>query len=123
MGLSAGSVSDAAIVPQEKGTFELNTGTATGGGLADGEYEAEVSTGNYVQDDSMVLWLDALNNTGSGFDPDAAYWTNLATVGQTDENGDEKEPESYQLKNFAKGSWKSNGLYLTGYREYIDSLT
>ena len=25
MGLSAGSVSDAAIVPQEKGTFELNT--------------------------------------------------------------------------------------------------
>ena len=122
MGLSAGSVSDAAIVPQEKGTFELNTGTVADGGLADGKYEAEVSTGNYVQDDSMVLWLDALNNTGSGFDPDAAYWTNLATVGQTDENGDEKEPESYQLKNFAKGSWKSNGLYLTGYREYIDTI-
>lgn len=100
----------------------MNVGTAADGGLADGSYTAEVSTNNYVQDDSMVLWLDALNNTGSGFDPDAAYWTNLATVGQTDENGDEKEPESYQLKNFAKGSWKSNGLYLTGYREYIDTI-
>ena len=122
MGLSAGSVSDAAIVPQEKGTFELNTGTAEHGGLADGEYKAEVSTGNYVQDDSMVLWLDALNNTGSGFDPDAAYWTNLATVGQTDENGEEKEPESYKLGNFTKGSWKSNGLYLTGKNEYIDTV-
>lgn len=122
MGLSGGSVSDAAIVPQEKGTLQLNVGTAADGGLADGSYTAEVSTGNYVQDDSMVLWLDALNNTGSGFDPDAAYWTNLATVGQMDENGDEKEPESYQLKNFAKGSWKSNGLYLTGYREYIDTI-
>lgn len=86
------------------------------------EYNAEVSTGNYVQDDSMVLWLDALNNTGSGFDPDAAYWTNLATLGQTDENGEEKEPESYKLGNFTKGSWKSNGLYLTGYREYIDTI-
>lgn len=26
------------------------------------------------------------------------------------------------MKNFAKGSWKSNGLYLTGYREYIDTI-
>lgn len=118
MGLTETGLTDAAIVPQEKGTFQLNVGSNAGGGLNNGEYTAEVSTNNYVQDDSMVLWLDALNNTGSGFDPDAAYWTNLATVGQTDE----KEPESYQLKNFAKGSWKSNGLYLTGYREYIDTI-
>lgn len=117
MGLSAGSVSNAAIVPQEKGTFQLNVGD-----LADGTYEADVSTNNYVQDSSLVLWLDALNNTGSGFDPDAAYWTNLATIGKTDENGEEKEPESYKLGNFSKGSWKSNGLYLNGYREYIDTI-
>lgn len=122
MGLSETGLTDAAIVPQEKGTLQLNVGTKEKGGLEDGEYNAEVSTGNYVQDDSMVLWLDALNNTGSGFDPDAAYWTNLATLGQTDENGEEKEPESYKLGNFTKGSWKSNGLYLTGYREYIDTI-
>ena len=122
MGLSGDVISNAAIIPQEKGSFQLNVGTKEKGGLEDGTYDVEVSTGNYVQDDSMVLWLDALNNTGSGFDPDAAYWTNLATVGQTDENGEEKEPESYKLGNFTKGSWKSNGLYLTGYREYIDTI-
>lgn len=69
MGLSESGLTDAAIVPQEKGTLQLNVGTAEDGGLADGSYTAEVSTNNYVQDDSMVLWLDALNNTGSGFDP------------------------------------------------------
>lgn len=43
MGLSGGSVSDAAIVPQEKGKLQLNVGTAADGGLADGPYTAEVS--------------------------------------------------------------------------------
>lgn len=113
MGLSDTGLTDAAIVPQEKGTFQLNVGSD----LADGTYTAEVSTNNYVQDDSLVLWLDALNNTGSGFDPDAAYWTNLATLGQ--EDGD---AESYQLRNFVKGSWKSNGLHFSGTNQYIDTI-
>ena len=112
MGLSDTGLTDAAIVPQKKGTFQLNVGD-----LPNGTYDADVSTNNYVQDDSMVLWLDALNNTGSGFDPDAAYWTNLATLGQ--EDGD---AESYQLKNFTKGSWKSNGLHFSGTNQYIDTI-
>lgn len=112
MGLSDTGLTDAAIVPQEKGTFQLNVGD-----LANGTYDADVSTNNYVQDSSLVLWLDALNNTGSGFDPDAAYWTNLATLGQ--EDGD---AESYQLKNFTKGSWKSNGLHFSGTNQYIDTI-
>ena len=60
----------------------------------------------------LVLWLDALNNTGEGWDPDAAYWTNLAS----------EDGESYQLRNFAEGSWKSNGLYFAGGSQYLDTV-
>ena len=37
---------------------------------------------NYVQED-LVLWLDASNNTGSGFDANATQWVNLANPSQT----------------------------------------
>lgn len=112
MGLDAEAVADAAIIPQGDGSLELNLPE----NLADGAYTAEIMTDNYIQDESLVLWLDALNNTGSGFNPDAAYWTNLASA---DENG---QMESYKLNNFTKGSWKSNGLHFDGGREYIDTV-
>lgn len=105
MGLSNDLVADASIIPQGDGTLELNLPDT----VADSTYDVDVMADNYVQDEYMVLWLDALNNTGHGFDPDAAYWTNLATL----VNGD-GEPESYKLNNFTKGSWKSNGLYFSG---------
>lgn len=111
LGLGEGAAADAAILPQgTPGTLLLNTEGLTSGE----EYEVEVMADNYVQgeDKNLVLWLDALNNTGEGWDPDAAYWTNLAS----------EDGESYQLKNFAEGSWKSNGLYFAGGAQYLDTV-
>lgn len=112
MGLNEDSMADASIIPQGDGKLELNLPEK----LTDGSYTAEIMTDNYIQDESLVLWLDALNNTGSGYDPDAAYWTNLASA---DENG---QMESYKLNNFAKGSWKSNGLHFDGVNQYINTI-
>lgn len=111
MGLSASELADASVLPQENGKLLLNTGDQ----LPNGPYDVQIMTDNYVQDDSLKLWLDALNNTGSGFNPDAGYWTNLVTA----ENGD---AESYKLNNFARGSWKSNGLHFSGTNQYIDTV-
>lgn len=109
LGLGEGAAADAAILPQgTPGTLLLNTEELTDGK----QYEVEVMADTYVQNEDLVLWLDALNNTGEGWDPDAAYWTNLAS----------EDGESYQLRNFAEGSWKSNGLYFAGGSQYLDTV-
>ena len=78
MGLSASELADASVLPQEDGKLLLNTGNQ----LGDGSYDVQIMTDNYVQDDSLKLWLDALNNTGSGFNPRSRIWTNLVTAGE-----------------------------------------
>ena len=73
--------------------------------------DGKVIIGDYIKD-GLILYYDALNNTGNGYDSNSNIWKDLS------ENGNDGILTN--INNTAESGWKNNGLKLDGIDDYVE---
>ena len=81
----------------------------------DGTYtiidNSEPSTDDYIKD-GLILYYDAINNTGNGHDANATVWKDLS--------GNGNDGKLVNINNTADSGWQEDGLKLDGIDDYVE---
>ena len=82
---------------------------------SDGTYtiidNSEPSTDDYIKD-GLILYYDAINNTGNGHDANSTVWKDLS--------GNGNDGKLVNINNTADSGWQEDGLKLDGIDDYVE---
>ena len=93
----------------QAGTYEVRL--IHGGEVESGIQIAEVKIGDIITD-GLILYYDAINNTGNGHDANSTVWKDLS--------GNGNDGKLVNINNTADSGWQEDGLKLDGIDDYVE---